>query len=170
MTPLHAITETIRFLLTMLRHSGIYFYTAVLHTLTLTSQYARLNLDSSEKTKQDHFWYCPVKGSGTPSSSSMPVCETNVRLLYSNTAVDCLTMDPSLDSSFGNWTSKVCNIILCDFGQWATSDVLYKPSKVTLITDCGRLRTTTTWQSLPSTSFPLLFSNPPYNRNRTTEQ
>ena len=41
------------------------------------------------------------------SSSSEPVFETNVRILYSNTAVDCLTMEPSLDSSFGNWMSKV---------------------------------------------------------------
>ena len=43
----------IRFLLPMRRHSGIYFSPAILHTLTLPSQYARLNLDSSTKSKQD---------------------------------------------------------------------------------------------------------------------
>ena len=49
----HTITETIRFILTMCRYSGIYFSLAVLHTLTLPSQYARLNLDSLEKSMQD---------------------------------------------------------------------------------------------------------------------
>ena len=39
----------------------------------LPSQYARLNLDSLEKSR-----YCPVKGSDTPCSSSEPVIETNV--------------------------------------------------------------------------------------------
>ena len=49
----HTITVTIRFLLTMRRHSGIYLSPAVLHTLTLPPQYERLNLDSSGKSKQD---------------------------------------------------------------------------------------------------------------------
>ena len=138
-------------------HSGIYFSPAVLHTLTLPSQYARLNIDSSEKSKQDQL-------SGTVQlrvlvhhrrrrsrfSRLMPV------FLY-NTAVDCLTTDPPLDSSFGNWMSKVCNKLLCDLGQRAKSDALYKPSEIALITGCDLLWTTTTWQSLPSTSFPISF-------------
>ena len=45
----HTITETIRFLLTMHRHSGTYFSPAVHHTLILPSQYTMLNLDSPEK-------------------------------------------------------------------------------------------------------------------------
>ena len=107
MTP-HTITETIRFLLTMRIHSDIYFSPAVLHTPTLPSQYAMLNIDSSEKGKQDQF-SGTVKGSGTSSSSSEPVLETNVRCLYSYTAVDSLTMEPSLDSLYGKWRSKLCN-------------------------------------------------------------
>ena len=47
------ITETIRFLLTVRRHSDIYFSRAVFNTLTLPSQYAKFNLYSSEKIKQD---------------------------------------------------------------------------------------------------------------------
>ena len=49
----HTITETIRFLLTMRKHSSIYFSPTVLHTLTVPPEYARLNLDSAEKSKQD---------------------------------------------------------------------------------------------------------------------
>ena len=49
------LTEAIRFLLTMHRRSGI-FSPAVLHTLTLPSQHARLNLDTSEKSKQDQLY------------------------------------------------------------------------------------------------------------------
>ena len=37
-------------------------------------------------------------------------------VLYSNTAVFCLTMEPSVDSLFGDWMSKVCNKLLCDLG------------------------------------------------------
>ena len=96
-------------------------------------------------------WNCPVKGSGTPSPLSEPVLESNVRFLYSNTAVDCLTMEPSLHRSFGNWMFKVCNKLLCDLGQWEKSEALYKPSEIALITGCGLLWTTTTWQSLPYT-------------------
>ena len=102
-------------------------------------------------------WYCPVKGSGTPSSSSEPVLETNVRFLYNNTAIDCLTMATSLDSSFGNWMSKVCDKLVCDMGQWTKSDVLLKPSQIAIITGCGLLWKTTTLKSLPSTSFPIPF-------------
>ena len=75
-------------------------------------------------------------------------------------------MEPSLDSSFGSWMSKVCNKLLCNLGQWAKSDALYKPSEIALITGYGLLWTTTTGQSLPSTSFPIPFSNLPYIRNR----
>ena len=114
-------------------------------------------------------WYCPVKGSGTPSSSSELVLETNVRFLNRNMAVDCLTMEPLPDSSFGNWMSKLCNKLLCDFGQWVKSDVLYKPSEIALIKGCGLLWTTTIWQSLLSTSFPIPFSNPPCGRHQTIE-
>ena len=53
------ITETIRLLLTLRRHSDIYFSPAVLHTLPLPSQYAKLNLHSSEKNKQDQFLVLP---------------------------------------------------------------------------------------------------------------
>ena len=66
-------------------------------------------------------------------------------------------MGSSMGSSFGNWMPKVCEKLLCDLGQWAKSDVLYKPSKMALITGCGLRWTTTTWQSLPSTSFPIPF-------------
>ena len=48
----HTVTETIRYLLTMYSHSGVYFFPVVLQILILPSQYARLNLDSSEKSKQ----------------------------------------------------------------------------------------------------------------------
>ena len=132
---------------------GIYFSLAFLHTLTLPSQYARLNLDSSEKSKQDLL-------SGTVQlrvllhhrcrrsrfSRLRPV------FLYSYKAVNCLTMEPSLDNSFRNWMSKVCKKLLCDLSQWAFW---------ALILDCSLLWTTITWQSLPSTSFPIPFSNPP---------
>ena len=91
--------------------------------------------------------------------------KSNVQFLYSNITVDCLTMDPSLDSSFGNWMSKMCNKLLHDMGQWEKSDALSKPSNIALITGCGLLWMTTTWQSLPSTSFPIPFSNPLYGRN-----
>ena len=102
----HTITETIRFLLTMRKHSSIYFSPTVLHTLTVPPEYARLNLDSAEKSKQDQLsGTCPAKGSGTPPSSSEPVFETDVRFLYSNTPEECLIMKPSMDSSFGNWKS-----------------------------------------------------------------
>ena len=51
MTPLVPLQKRFYFL-TMPRHSGIYFSPAV-HTLALPSQFARSNLDSSEKSKQD---------------------------------------------------------------------------------------------------------------------
>ena len=53
--------------------------------------------------------------------------------------------------------SKMCNKLLCDLGQWAKWDALYKPSKIALITGCGLLSTTTTWQSLSATSFLIPF-------------
>ena len=89
--------------------------------------------------------------------------------LYSNTAVDCRTMELSPDSSFVNWMPKMCHKLLYDFGQWAKKDALYKPSEIALITVCGLLLTITTWQSLPSTSFSIPFPNPPYGRHRAIE-
>ena len=56
--------------------------------------------------------------------------------------------------------------LMCDLGQLAKLDVLYKPSEIVL-TGCGLLWTTITRQSLPATSFPIPFSNPLYGRNRT---
>ena len=85
---------------------------------------------------------------------SGPLLETNVRLLHSNMAIDCLTMEPSLDSSFGNWMPRRCNKLLCDLGQWAKSDAVNKVSKIALITGCGLPWSTTTWQSLSPTNFP----------------
>ena len=76
-----------------------------------------------EKSAGPVVWYCQVKGSGTPSWWSELVLRTNTCFLYSNRAAGCLTMEPSLDSSFGNWMSKVCNKLLCDLGQWTKSDV-----------------------------------------------
>ena len=77
--------------------------------------------------------------------------------LYSNTAVDCLAMEPSLDSSFGNRMSKVCNNLMRDLGQWAKSDVLYELSETALITGCGLLWTTITWQFCHLPVSPCLF-------------
>ena len=125
----YTLADMIPFLLTMRNHSDVYFPPAVLHTITLPSQYARLRRDS-----------------------------------YSTSAVDYLTMDPSLDSSFGNWMPKICSKLLFDLGHLAKSGVLYKSSEIALITGCGLFCTTTTWQS-----FPIHFSNPPYARNRSIE-
>ena len=97
---------------------GYIFPPTVLHTLTLPSQHASLILDSSEKSKQDHL-FGTVKLrvlAGPPSSSSGPVLETNVRFLYSNTTVEWLTTEPSLDSSYRSWMSRELNKLLCDCG------------------------------------------------------
>ena len=58
---------------------------------------------------------------------------TNVRFLYSNTAVDCLYMGPSLDSSFRKWMSEACSKLLWELDWWAKSDALYKPTEIALI-------------------------------------
>ena len=72
---------------------------------------------------------------------------------------DCRLLDHGAFSGslFGNWMSKVCNKLLCDLGQWAKSEALYKHCEIALIMSCDLLWMTTTWQSLPSTSFPLPF-------------
>ena len=65
------------------------------------------------------FWYIIV----VAGADSRDWCT----VLYSNTVVDCLTIEPSLNSSFENWMSKVCSKFLCDLDQWAKWVVLYKP-------------------------------------------
>ena len=148
-SPLHNINKR--------RHSGTYFSPL----LSIPSP-SRHNMQVEpwfigERWAGQIVWYCPVKGSVTPSSSSKPVLEINFRFMHSNTAVDCLTMEPSLDSSFGNWMSKVCNKLLCDLGQWAKPGAFYKPSETALTMGCGLLWATTTWQCLPPTSFLYIF-------------
>ena len=109
------ITETIQFLLTRRRHSGIYFSPAILHTLPLPSQYARLNLDSSEKSKQDQLLgTVQLRVLVHHRRRRVRFLGLNSGFWTKNTTADCLTMEPSLDSSFGNWLSKVCNRPLCD--------------------------------------------------------
>ena len=107
--------------------------------------------------------------SGKPSSSSEPVFETNVCFLYSRTAVDCLTMEPSLVSSFGNWMFKVCNKLICDLDQLAKSYALYKPSEIALITGCGLFLDDHYLGIFAIYHFPYTLANLPYGRNRPIE-
>ena len=135
-----------------LRYSGTYFSPAVLHTPPSRHYMQSWTLIHRGKVAGHVVWYCPVQVSGTPSSSWEPVLETDVLVLFSKTAVDCLNMEPFLDSSFENWISKVCSKLL-----FVKLGALYKPSEIALITGCGFLWTITTLQSLPSTSFPITF-------------
>ena len=123
------------------------------------------NLDSSGKSKQDQL-------SGTVHLGVL-VHHRRRRSRFSRLMTGFVQHNGNMLHDHGAFSGQsvwklgvqMCEKVIRDLGQWANSNALYRPSETALITGCGIPWTTTT--SLPSTSFPIAFDNPPYGRNWT---